>query len=262
MIKLWWPSIVVVTSICILYVPNDVYGQTVLMHAHNDYEQSEPLFNALRHDFFSIEIDIAREQETLRVSHDMDDLVSKPQLDKMYFKPLFNYLDTHPRKLILLIDLKSGGCLALLHQLVLRSSEYFHSKNDPNQVNPIKIVLSGRVDRESLAKAADYDYFFIDGRLADLGRGYSKELEPWISANFAKHVRFNDKGKLTRKSQSKIKSIVKSVHKEGKKIRFWNTQDTEYMWKVLKKLKVDIIGTDKVEQLHEFMSFNAAGKAG
>jgi alkaline phosphatase len=39
------------------------------------------------------------------------------------------------------------------------------------------------------------------------------------------------------------------VHRTGKTIRFWAAPDNEASWKMQMKLGVDLIGTDKIDEL-------------
>jgi alkaline phosphatase len=43
------------------------------------------------------------------------------------------------------------------------------------------------------------------------------------------------------------------VHGAGKQIRFWAAPDTDLAWKEQKKLRVDLIGTDKIKELGDLL---------
>src|SRR5687767_11068633 len=57
-------------------------------HAHNDYEHSRPLFDALDHGFCSVEADIWLAPEGLLVGHDKRDLKPGRTLQSLYLEPL------------------------------------------------------------------------------------------------------------------------------------------------------------------------------
>ena len=56
-----------------LLVINQLHAQ-VLIHAHNDYEKPEPLFNAIREKAFAIEADVYLVNGQLAVAHDRKDI--------------------------------------------------------------------------------------------------------------------------------------------------------------------------------------------
>jgi alkaline phosphatase len=43
------------------------------------------------------------------------------------------------------------------------------------------------------------------------------------------------------------------VHTAGKPLHFWAAPDTKSSWKWQKKLQVDLIGTDKINELGMFL---------
>ena len=61
-------------------------------HAHNDYEHTFPLFEALSYGFVSVEADIwlyPEDGENLRVAHDpVEDPTTLPTLEELYLDPL------------------------------------------------------------------------------------------------------------------------------------------------------------------------------
>lgn len=90
-------------------------------HAHNDYEHTNPLFDALSYGFRSGEADIflyENDGGNLRVAHDpVDDPTTLQTIEELYLDPLaaqFHYHDNHGiyadgSRFHLLIDLKTGG---------------------------------------------------------------------------------------------------------------------------------------------------------
>src|SRR5687768_12660763 len=57
-------------------------------HAHNDYEHTRPLFDALSHGFTSVEADIYLVDGKLLVAHDREDLKAERTLAALYLDPL------------------------------------------------------------------------------------------------------------------------------------------------------------------------------
>src|SRR5689334_2700963 len=92
-----------------------VFAQTPLTraHAHNDYEHTRPLFDALEQGFGSIEPDIYLVDGDLLVAHNRQDVRPERNLEKLYLAPLKKRFDETKeilpglKTLILLVDIKS-----------------------------------------------------------------------------------------------------------------------------------------------------------
>jgi len=46
--------------------------------------------------------------------------------------------------------------------------------------------------------------------------------------------------------KKKLDDMLKKVHDEGKKLRFWASPDNENVWKVLQAAGADLINTDRL----------------
>ena len=143
-----------ILSLSLFILAGTTFSQHPIAHAHNDYENERPLFQALESDFRSIEIDVFEHNGQLKVSHLGHNLRNRPSLTELYFDPLDSYLKRNPSlQLWLLIDLKQEdrSLLDLLHAEVQKKSHLFKSKGAA-EIRPIQIILSGSVDRELIAK--------------------------------------------------------------------------------------------------------------
>src|SRR3954454_19377892 len=82
-------------------------------HAHNDYEHTHPLFDALDQGFGSVEADVYLVNGDLLVAHNREDVRADRNLKKLYLAPLKKRFDDKNeilpglKTLILLIDIKS-----------------------------------------------------------------------------------------------------------------------------------------------------------
>src|SRR5713226_3075846 len=65
------------------------------VHAHNDYEHTRPLFDALDHGFCSVEADIFLVKDRLLVGHTSKDLRPDRTLEKLYLDPLREQVRKH-----------------------------------------------------------------------------------------------------------------------------------------------------------------------
>ncbi|MCH5597166.1 hypothetical protein [Niabella ginsengisoli] len=50
-----------------------------------------------------------------------------------------------------------------------------------------------------------------------------------------------------------LRSCCKKAHETGKPIRFWGAPDNAHAWNFFKKLGVDYINTDHIEELAGFL---------
>ena len=104
------------------------------------------------------------------------------------------------------------------------------------------------------------DWIFFDGRP---GIDYSQEeLEriSFISTSFKTASEWDGNGPLSETDKQKIFSLRDAVHGNGKKLRFWGAPDNATAWSIWIDLKIDILGTDNVEDLAEFLKNRSASK--
>jgi alkaline phosphatase len=76
---------------------------------------------------------------------------------------------------------------------------------------------------------------------------------PIISANFQMIVPWRNGQELSRTQRERLISLVNQIHHENKKLRFWNTRDENIFWELLQDIGVDIIGTDHIQELNQFL---------
>ncbi len=230
--------------------------QPIRMHAHNDYLHERPLLEALTYGYESIEIDIIRKDSSLIVSHDGHDLETKPNIVDLYIKPLKDYCQDHKLRVWLLIDLKKydDWTLQLLHKVAESNHQFFSTRAETDQQKPLKIILSGAMPRREIADNSEYEYFFIDGRPAHLDQGFDSQVMPLISTNLSKHLNLNPQEKPDSTRYAEVVKMISQTHSQGKQFRFWNTSDNAQIWAQLKKLKVDLIGSDDLKALSEFIN--------
>ncbi|MCI4668836.1 MAG: endonuclease/exonuclease/phosphatase family protein [Bacteroidia bacterium] len=246
----------------VTYLPN--------AHAHNDYEHENPLFDALRQGFASVEADVWatdwKEQggKKLIVNHDKplklgqaSQKLDAQSLERLYLEPLAkicyeNYGRVFPFNkdaFWLMIDVK--GKDADFAYKVIMEKLYKYQWMLKGENPPVKIFLSGNRNLEQI-NADIRRWVSIDGRPEHLGKGYLPEQMPVISQRFAKVVNWNGKGEIPEKEFEKLKTLADQVHKEGKKLRLWGTVEDEKVWETLLRAGVDLINTDELVRLKEF----------
>jgi alkaline phosphatase len=59
---------------------------------------------------------------------------------------------------------------------------------------------------------------------------------------------------LSPADREKLAEQVRKAHERGRKIRFWNAPDNDEFWKTLYDADVDLINTDRLEPLRNFLT--------
>jgi hypothetical protein len=239
-----------------------MFGQQTLtrVHAHNDYEHTRPLLDALDQGFGSIEPDIYLVNGDLLVAHNRQDCRPERSLEKLYLTPLKKRFDAQKqilpglKTLILLIDIKSDAIQT--YQLLEKQLEPYRAmltefENDHITTNAVTIILSGNRPRDYVAKQPKR-WVTIDGRLADLDENPPRSLVPLISDNWATHFSWTS-GPLPESQAARLKEIVAKTHQQGRILRFWATPDNKEAWGLLYDANVDLINTDRLAELAAFL---------
>jgi hypothetical protein len=53
--------------------------------------------------------------------------------------------------------------------------------------------------------------------------------------------------------KQKLREYVGKAHKHGRLVRFWATPEKEAVWKELLAAGVDLVGTDKLDELQKYL---------
>lgn len=218
-------------------------AQDILLHSHNDYLQKKPLETALQYKANSIEVDVAWYKTTIKVSHLNFALKGKPLLEALYLQKMLAQKEHLSSVKFLMIDIKSGGeeILYALNNMISEYDEIFASRADLNS-NKIKVVISGRANRQALVENKQLNFLFADGNPGDLDADIDSWLMPFVSANF------------TSMTVEERVSFIKKAHQQAKLVRFWNTKDNFTSWEGLLNLEVDIIGVDHLKMFRSFLA--------
>ena len=231
-------------------------------HAHNDYEHQRPLLDALSHGFTSVEADVYLVDGKLLVAHDREDLKSDRTLSALYLDPLKKFANGKKsifptgETLTLLIDFKTEAepTYTALRSLLENYREMLTSFEETSiKTNAVTVIISGNRPREILLRE-DMRYAAFDGRLADLGKkNLPVSFMPLVSDNWNLHFTWKGSGEFPADQRAKLQSLVQQTHAENRKLRFWATPDTEAAWRILQESGVDLINTDKLGELANFL---------
>lgn len=231
-------------------------------HAHNDYRHERPLLDALDHGFCSVEADIFLVDGRLLVGHDRSELREERTLQALYLDPLRQRIvDNEGRvfpdgpPMTLLIDIKSEAeatYAALRGVLVGYRDMLTTAANDQQSEGAVVIVISGNRAERVISSDGDR-HAGIDGRLSDIGSDRPVHLMPLISDRWSSHFTWRGEGSMPAVERNRLEAIVEQVHREGRRIRFWATPDRLEMWQALHDAGVDLINTDDLEGLGNFL---------
>src|SRR5689334_4931704 len=174
-------------------------------HAHNDYEHTRPLLDALDHGFCGVEADIYLVGGKLLVAHDRKDVKPDRTLEALYLDPLRARAKANGGKVYpngppvwLLIDIKSGAeeTYAALDKVLAGYADILSVTRDGKfERKAVTVVVSGNRAKGTIAKQSAR-YAGIDGRPEDLDSDASADLVPWISANWLLTFRWQGNGSL------------------------------------------------------------------
>lgn len=231
-------------------------------HAHNDYEHDRPLLDALDQGFTSIEADVFLVNGELLVAHNPGDVSKERTLEKLYLQPLQARAQDNGGRVYkdgptvtLLVDIKINGKAAYvaIDELLGKYESIVSMTNAGEHTEKaVTVIISGdrpisEIEKSEPRRAG------IDGRLSDLDSDKSADLLPLISDNWTNHFRYRGVGTMSDEERKELRDIVAQVHSKGRRIRFWATPESAELWRELKAAGVDLIGTDDLELLSEFL---------
>ena len=243
-------------------------------HAHNDYRHDGPLHDALAHGFTGVEADIFLVDGDLYVAHDRREITPERTLRALYLDPLReragqNGGRVYPngQQVTLLIDFKSEpvSTYKALDKILTEYRDIFTSFSPSGRSDKaVLAIISGNRPYE-LMVSQKVRYAGYDGRLTDLASEAPADLMPLISDRWPTHFTWRGLGKMPDAERLKLSHIVQTAHEKGRRIRFWATPDNpsparEALWRELLVAGVDMLNTDDLEGLQQFLLANGAGK--
>ncbi|TFF39727.1 alkaline phosphatase [Mucilaginibacter psychrotolerans] len=228
-------------------------------HSHNDYKNSIPFYRAYEKGFGSIEADVYAVGGKLMVAHSKSEISADRSLQALYLDPLAEKLKNAPkRQLRLLIEIKENykAVLPLVIEEMKPFAGYISSPGHPGRLS---IVMTGAVPPATeMPNYPDWITFDVDHLDGFTPQQWQKI--GLVSFPLGRYVRWNGKGVLNKEEIKRVKGAIDSVHQAGKMIRFWESPDTKSSWLALMRLGVDVIGTDKIEEMGDFLNGKARGE--
>jgi glycerophosphoryl diester phosphodiesterase len=241
-------------------------------HAHNDYEHTRPLNDALSHGFTSVEADVWLVDGELLVAHDREDVDPSRTLESLYLDPLADRVRReggtvyrgHDGVFQLLIDVKSdaGPTYAAVHEELAEHKRIMTTFRDGSvKQDAVTAVISGNRDLPAM-QAQRERYAGYDGRMGDLGSGLHASDLQLLSDNWTRHFTWRGVGPMPEAERTKLHDIVDRAHAAGYRIRFWATPDVagparDALWGELLDAGVDHLNTDDLAGLEAFLRADA-----
>lgn len=232
-------------------------------HAHNDYYHSRPLLDALEQGFGSVEADVFLVDGELLVAHSSFEVRAERTLDKLYLEPLAARCEANGGRvyrggpeLILLVDLKTEAeatYARLLEKLARFESLLSKLVDGKIQAGAVRVVVSGNRPVETMAKQSSR-LAFLDGRMPDLDENSAVELAPVVSDQWTNHFKWRGRGEMPKHEVEKLSALVEKTHRQHRKLRFWGAPDNPATWEQMAASGVDLINTDKLQELAEFLA--------
>jgi hypothetical protein len=234
----------------------------VRAHAHNDYEHPRPLLDALQQGFCSVEADVWLVEGELLVAHDRDKVQGGRTLESLYLTPLHERVRAHGGRIYpdgpgftLLIDFKSEAeptYAALKELLTKHAAMLTRFAGGAVKTNAVTVIISGNRPAE-LIKSEPDRLAALDGRLSDLDDLPPAHVMPLISDDWRNHFQWRGEGELPEAERAKLRELVERVQSAGRRLRLWASPDVPAAWAVQWEAGVDLINTDKLAGLAEFL---------
>ncbi|WCT10637.1 phosphatidylinositol-specific phospholipase C/glycerophosphodiester phosphodiesterase family protein [Mucilaginibacter jinjuensis] len=238
--------------------------------AHNDYWHKRPLYDALDNGYTHVEADIYLRGGKLVVAHMLPILKKQKTLERLYFQPLAdciagkNQIACPAYPVMLMIDIKSDAdktyeaLEVLLDKYRSIISGYESGEFIQRQIT---VVLTGHKPYQ-LLKSQQSRLAFIDEDLMRVKQDtLAKNVYQTASCKYSRILKWRGEGTIPPPEHDRLCAFVMIAHKFGKKVRLWASPENETVWKELLSCGVDLINTDKLVVLRDFLTSSSKNYA-
>ncbi len=231
-------------------------------HAHNDYAHARPLLDALECGFCSIEADVHLIDGDLLVAHNRSATRPDRTLSSLYLEPLRRRAAQNGGRVypdgpvcLLFVDIKTEAesTYTALHELLARYQDIV-TRYEGGRVttNALSVIVSGSRPRSTMT-AQSLRYAALDGLANDLDSEVPTTLVPVVSERWGKLFDWRGLGPVPDADLTLLREMVGKAHARGRRIRFWGAPDRPEAWRVLCETGADLINTDKLVALRDFL---------
>ncbi|MFT3837236.1 MAG: hypothetical protein QM723_09600 [Myxococcaceae bacterium] len=235
---------------------------TSVKHAHNDYEHTRPLFDALDHHFESVEADIwfdgSDGGSALGVAHDGPPF--KGSLQALYLEPLKARLAANNssvygdgKDFYLWLDLKDSSS-ALQDELVRELSQYDFLTLFPDTGDPMKkaitVVLTGGGAKVDLVNRPAPRPYIRDGEPYSASDPPADGKWGYYAVFYYDYLQWVGDGTEMPKTQVRImEDLIAGAHAKGRKIRIYSSPDVPAYWNAALDAGEDFVNADDLAGL-------------
>lgn len=237
-------------------------------HAHNDYNHTRPLFEALEQGFCSVEADIFLVNGKLLVAHNIESVKPERTLEALYLDPLRAQIRQHGGRVYphgpectLLIDLKQDWKVLYppLRNVLTNYADILTTyEGELKHPGALRVVFTGSSSLEML-QGETVRYGGVDGTPADYDSEVSPLWMPWLSSDWRHFFKWNGVGTMPEAEAQQLAELVKKGHSHRRQVRFWGAPDNSNFWKTMLAAGVDLINTDNLSGLAEVLNASASG---
>jgi hypothetical protein len=236
--------------------------------AHNDYRHKRPLVDAQTNGYTHVEADVFLHQGKLIIAHINPFFKGSRTLEKLYLAPLAeqacnsgNVSDRYAKPITLMVDIKTNAkkTYAALKPLLEKYREIL-SSYDSGRVTQraVTIVLSGRKPYSEI-KNEKSRLAFLDEDLRKIDRDTVAHMSTMASCKYSKLIKWKGNGDMPDNEKERLLHYVNKAHSNGDQVRLWASPDNQKVWKEILSCGVDLINTDKLVALKNFLVAQSNG---
>jgi len=234
-------------------------------YSHNDYCHNRPLFDALENGFMHIEADIFLKNDKLIVAHVFPYFKDHRTLETLYLQPLSERITEYngvvypgyTTPITLVIDIKTNAYKtynALKPLLEKYRSILSGYENGEMVYRAVTIVLTGNKPYRSI-ESEHKRLAFIDEDLHKVNwNSVDKSVVIMASCKYSNILKWKGEGTIPSIEKDRICKITAMGHKMGVKVRLWASPENKAVWKELLNCGVDLINTDRLVALREYLT--------
>jgi hypothetical protein len=252
-----------------IFISLKAYPQNISLpnaYAHNDYWHKRPLYDALDNGFTHIEADIYLRDDKLVVAHVLPRLRMHKTLDSLYLKPLVDCINGNNFRancpeypVMLMIDIKSSASRTYraLRQLLEKYRPMLSSCKDGRFIQgKITVVLTGNKPFALLRKEKDR-LAFIDEDLMQVQKDtVNQNFYQTASCRYSRLLSWTGDGPIPQDQHDQLCQYVSAAHRLHKQVRLWASPENKAVWHELLNCGVDLINTDQLENLKNFLLYD------
>ncbi|MGN6180081.1 MAG: phosphatidylinositol-specific phospholipase C/glycerophosphodiester phosphodiesterase family protein [Mucilaginibacter sp.] len=252
-----------------IFISLKAYPQNISLpnaYAHNDYWHARPLYDALDDGFTHIEADIYLRHGRLVVAHLLPGLRMHKTLDSLYLKPLADCINGTNRTItcpdypiMLMIDIKSGSksTYIALRKLLEKYRPLLSSCNNGEyKQGKITVVLTGHKPVNLLRKETDRIAFVDEDLLQACTDTINRDFFKTASCRYSRMLNWIGTGPMPLAEREHLCAYVSAAHRLGEKVRLWASPEKKIVWQELLNCGVDLINTDQLDNLKNFLLYD------